>query len=300
MTLDFIELRFLCSAWLLLAACPADDGSGGDTQSDTTDGSTAASATSPTSSTTTTSTTDATTSTTVPDTSGTTTAGEDESSTGAPLPGTCVGIDVVGTLGEVLALDDATIDTTCIATPAGCGGDIVGEWTVQSTCGWEATPNLFDDDCPGAQMTVTSGMITGTRRFNADMTFEFNVETTLELEVNLDAMTCFGADCAGYEAAAEMQPGVVAACQDTDGTCECLMTLTSPTAATGTWATAADTVVLTTAEGEGALEYCVDADRLDLWTPLTEPTPYDEPCADETDCVDALGNLSEFYVCVIE
>lgn len=232
-------------------------------------------------------------------TSGESSGSSESSTTGPMLPGTCAGFDTIGALGEVLALDGATIETTCEATPAGCGGDIVGTWTIESSCGWEDTPNLFADMCPTATQTVTSGQITGTRTFNADMTFAFDLETMLELELNIDAMTCYGVDCATFEMALEMQ-GFVAACTDAgDDTCDCMATVTVPSMTTGTWVTADNTVVVTNDDGEGAFEYCVNAERLDLWTPLVQPTFYEEMCEDEMDCADALGNLSEFYACII-
>ncbi len=215
------------------------------------------------------------------------------------LPGVCLGLDIVGTIGEVSSLEGAPIETTCDTEVAACGGDIVGVWTVESSCGWEATPNFFDM-CPGSTMTVTAGSLTGTRTFNADMTFTFDTETSLEMDLALDSMTCYGVDCATFQAALANE-GLSGTCTDAGGgMCECALSVTTPNTTQGTWVTANNALVVTTEDGEAFIEYCVTAERLDMWTAVAEQTLYEEGCADDMDCLDALGNLSEIYVCLLE
>jgi hypothetical protein len=112
-------------------------------------------------------------------------------------------------------------------------------------------------------------------------------------------MGCFGVDCATFAAAVAAE-GLAGDCMDAGGgACDCAFMATTPSMTTGTWVTADSSLVLTTMDGEGLIEYCVTDDRLEMWTGIAEPTTYDEPCADDMDCADALGNLSEFYVCVL-
>jgi hypothetical protein len=293
----------LCVGVIVLAGCPSDDASGDGTDTDTesSTGATSPSTSSPsmsTSSTTSSSSSASTTDDTTGDATTSDTSTGEDSTTGEMLPGTCLGFDFIGTLGEVSSLDGMKIDSTCSTEVAACGGDVVGTWTIQSSCGWEDQPNFFSD-CAGSTMTVTAGSITGTRTFNEDMTFALDLVTNLEFDANLDTMTCYMADCATFEAAAIAQ-GIEADCMDAgDGTCDCAMTVVGTNMSTGTWATAGNAITLTTKDAESTLEYCVADGRLDLWTPIAQPTVYEEPCGDDQDCLDALGNLSELYVCVI-
>src|SRR5688500_2873694 len=245
----------LCVAVIVLAGCPSDDASGDGTDTDTegSTGATSPSTSSPSTSSPSTTSSSSSIASTTDDTTGDTTTGDpttgEDSTTGEMLPGTCLGFDFIGTLGEVSSLDVMKIDPTCSTEVAACGGDVVGTWTIQSSCGWEDQPNFFSD-CPGSTMTVNAGSITGTRTFNEDMTFAFDTVTNLEFDATLDAMTCYMADCATFEAAVIAQ-GMEADCMDAgDGMCDCAMTAIGMNMSTGTWATAGNAITLTTKEGE--------------------------------------------------
>ena len=125
-------------AVIVLAGCPSDDASGDGTDTDTesSTGATSPSTSSPSTSSPSTSSSSSSASTTDDTTGDETTTGDtstgEESTTGEMLPGTCLGLDIVGTLGDVSSLDGMDIDPTCSTEPAACGGDVVGTWTIES------------------------------------------------------------------------------------------------------------------------------------------------------------------------
>src|SRR6266404_7238822 len=55
---------------------------------------------------------------------------------------------------------------TCGNTP-GCGGDIVGTWTVTSSC-LSVTASMFSSSCPTATIDNVKLNITGTATYNAN------------------------------------------------------------------------------------------------------------------------------------
>ena len=291
-----------------VAGCPADDTSGSGTDTDDGESSSSGMPTTmpPPTTTPTTTPTTASSSTTSDETTGTTDPTTttdptgDTETTGGPA-GICLGIDIVGYLDEVLAPQGAPlVDPACDATPAACGGDVVGTWDVETSCGWDAFPNSFDDACPGATMVVNSGSRTGTRTFEDDNSYSSDLTTTLDFDVNIDAMTCFGIDCAAFEGLLNMEATLTATCgDDGGGACDCAITLMSSGTSTGTWATADNELTITIDGEDQVIEYCSAKGRLDLWQPLADTVIYEEACEEDIDCFEALGDMSDAYVCVM-
>ena len=288
-----------------LGGCPSSGGGSGDTDTDTdTDGATGttmpATTMPPPNSSSTAPTTGAESTTGDESTTGeTTTTG---GTTGDPPPtGVCLGIDEVGAVAEVSGLDGANVDPACDPEPVGCEGSIEGEWTVVASCGFEDfLHNFFDDECPGAEMTVENATVTGTRTFNGDATFDWDVTTDLSINLLIDAMTCFGVDCAGLQDGINGEEnGLTGTCVDAgDGTCDCDLASSTTDQFSGTYAVDGTEVTMSTDEDEETLEFCVEGDRLELWTPIYDAVVYDEECDSDQDCAAALGDMSEFYVCV--
>ena len=67
----------------------------------------------------------------------------------------------------------------------------------------------------------------------------------------------------------------------------------------GTWEVMGNDLILTTAEGAAGSAFCIGGDRLDLWQPLITSTLTDVLCMDDQDCIDALGDMYEFYACTL-
>ena len=310
---------------LLLAGCPSDDASGdtdGETDTDSgTESTTAPSSTStstsgPTGSTTSTSTTDGTTTTATSTSSttdsmtssttdpGSTETGEEESSSGGMGAGLCIGIDLAGYTSSVHIPENGPMPPiSCDPAPDACGGDLVGTWEVEALCGYENLPDLFDGQCEGATQEVTDSAMVGTRTFNDDNTFDYDLLQTLDIEIGFDAMGCFGVDCETVGGILDMEEDVTAVCADEGGTCNCLLETEDTIQVSGTYAIDEmnNTVSLTIGgENQGPQPYCVEQNVFELWAPLFAATAYEQDCDDAEDCMDALGNVSEFYVCDID
>lgn len=285
----------------LLTGCPAEETpgdteatEGSTTSGSTTDGGpnpdpdTTAAAESSTSSTT--AVADETTTTGDPDTTGT---------TGEPLDGVCEGFELVGNVATVLSRDGMPIDTTCDPTPMPCGGDPLGTWMIEATCGFEAFPNPFAEACPGSTFVIEVLGQSGTLTFEADGSFVQDFDIQAQVVTTLDSMACFGVDCATFEQLAQGDsPGTT--CQEMGATCECTIPDDgAPEQAMGTWEVMGNDLILTTAEGASGSAFCIGGDRLDLWQPLIGSTLTEVACMDDQDCIDALGDMYEFYACTL-
>jgi hypothetical protein len=220
---------------------------------------------------------------------------------GEVLPGFCVGVTPVGWLDVAHARDEDPIDPVCSPTPEGCGGDIVGTWTVAAHCGIDTLPNFFERDCPGSTMTFLGSEMQGTRTFGDDLTFSLATTLTFDVQVDLDTMDCFGVECEAFgELLDAQQSDLSATCSPTETACACILTISDEDAQEGTYAIEDDGLVLTI-DGTSAdpVPFCVDGDRLDVWHELSESRAYPEtPCADPSDCEDAHGDAHEQWICV--
>jgi hypothetical protein len=285
---------------LVLIACPGDDAptdteatagssTGASTTDDGPDPDSTTAAVSSSSSSSTTEPLDDTGTTTTTDTTG-----------DPPSDGLCEGYEQVGYIATVLSRDGMPIDTSCDPTPAPCGGDPVGIWAVESTCGFEAFPNPLEDVCPGSTFVVEILSQMGTMTFVDDGSFVQDFEIQAQVVATLDSMACFGVDCATFEQLSQMDnPGTT--CVAMGPNCECTIPDDGmPEQAMGTWQVMGNDIVLTTVEGSQALPFCIGGDRLDLWQALLIPTVTDVLCMDEQDCIDALGDMYDFYVCSLD
>jgi hypothetical protein len=300
-------------AWIavVLAGCGAQVEEGNDASSSSSSGdastsvTTSATTVSTTASMTTTgmATTSATTSTTSDESTDTTaatidpdTSTGDESSSGGEQ-GTCVAFAQYGSLGDVFAREGtAPSGPPCDPAPAPCGGDIVGTWDAVELCGAEAIQNPFESDCPGSEFNLVSQTQEGTITFADDGTFAQAFSTTSMYTVTLDAMGCFGLDCAQLERALSMSAD--ASCSGPDDACDCMVTGMDMMPIEGTYEIVDQTFVLSIDGISGAAyPYCVEGDRLDMWPALLEPTITDTMCSDVTDCEAAFGDEYDLYIC---
>lgn len=224
---------------------------------------------------------------------------ETTDTTGGPFDGVCEGFEQVGNVATVLSRDGMPIDTTCDPTPAPCGGDPVGTWAIEATCGFEAFPNPLAEACPGSTFMIEVLGQSGTLTFEADGSFVQDFDIQAQVVITLDSMACFGIDCATFEQVAQGDnPGTT--CQAMGPSCECTLPDDGmPEQAMGTWEVMGDDLILTTAEGAGGSAFCIGGDRLDLWQPIIGSTLTEVLCMDDQDCVDALGDAYEFYSCTL-
>lgn len=284
---------------MLLTGCPGDDSSAGtETEGASSSGTTSDPSTTSGPSSATGSTGEA--STGPAETEGldsTSTGGEESSSGDPPSDGVCIGIDQVGFVGSVYSLDGAPIDTTCAPDPAPCGGDLVGTWNIESNCGFEDFPNPLEGKCAGSVFTLEVVGQSGSITFAGDGTYTEDVDVQVQAVIELDPMMCFGVDCATFEGILQADdPG--ASCTSMMGTCTCTFPPEPAGGPTmGTYVVMGDSVVLDDGTDVTELQYCVMGDRLDAWEELYNFTDTGVLCGDEQDCMDALGDAHQFYVC---
>ncbi len=217
-----------------------------------------------------------------------------------PADGVCEGFTQVGDVATVLSRDGMPIDPSCDPTPMPCGGDVVGSWTLESTCGLEAFPNPLEQACPGSTFAIEVLGAAGTLTFVDDGSFVQDFDIQAQVVVTLDPMTCFGVDCATFEQLSQGDnPGTT--CMAMGPTCECTIPDDGMVEqAMGTYEVMGSDIVLTTADGAEGMAFCIAGDRLDLWQPLLVPTITEVMCTDEQDCLDALGDMYDLYACTIE
>ena len=284
---------------LLMSGCPGDDSSPMDTEGSESSGSSGDPTTgNPTA--TTMNTSDPGTSsggTSTGSVDDTTTGPGEESSTGEPQPtNVCVGLDQVGDVGSVFSRDGMPIDTTCEPMPMPCGGDVVGTWALESSCGYDTIPNPFSD-CPGSTFMVEPQAHTGTITFENDGTFVQDIDYQNQVVFSLDTMACAMVDCATFEGFLQMGDPT-ASCVDDMGMCTCTIPPPPSMMVMGNYSVMDNVISLEVGADVQDVGYCINGDRLDTWNPVFDDTPTATLCSEDQDCYDELGDTHQFYVCV--
>ena len=160
---------------------------------------------------------------------------------------------------------------TC-GNAAACGGDIVGAWTIQSSCVSEAA-SMFDDSCPTAALTASNLKATGSVAYKADLTYAATTSLSGSVTVHLPA-SCLSAGAAGtltcdqlnQTFAANPVAGISFHCTGTSD-CSCVETLTNVSSnTTGTYTTTAAGVVTETSSSGSTDEsdFCVKGNTLTI------------------------------------
>jgi hypothetical protein len=212
--------------------------------------------------------------------------------------GTCLGFDVDGHAEESHLLDGGTGEPSCDPVPQACGGDPVGVWTIDASCGYGEPPGGFFGDCAGAVETSELN-VTGTRTFSEDSTVTTEIVFEGTVNVQLDAQSCFDVDCDGFQA---LLLGDFMAHQATceasnEGTCDCTVVYRDEFSDSGTWEVSGDVVTVSLPGYTAAYPFCREGDRLDLWVPLYATTNTEQACDTDEDCAEALGQEHEDYLC---
>lgn len=292
---------------LALPACTTDAAQDTDSGTDTDAGSTSGSTTvdGPTSASTSSSSSGGTENESSSDSSGaadsSSTGGADESSTGGPGENICYGFSFLGFAGQVYTDGTATGDPVCTTKPAACDGEVVGTWTAEAACGYEVFPDFAEEICAGATQQITGANLSGTRTFNEDGTYVFDVTTQLEADLQVDSVACSTLECEPFGMALSKEPGLEMTCAPANGGgCDCTYTLDLPNSQAGTWDLFGGGLLLTSEDGEalGVFDYCVDAGRFSMWTPLYEQTPFpDTSCAENEECEGQVDGVFDAVGC---
>lgn len=212
--------------------------------------------------------------------------------------GLCLGGAFEGVNARVFsATDGRPFEGTCEATPAPCDGDPIGTWAVEAWCGDPAV-NPFAADCPSSTFTVEVVDVSGTRTLDADNSYSEDITTVTESTLVIDSQDCLALTCGQLEAQlVEDFPGID--CATSAGECTCELSATRTSTAQGTWELAGGVLGLTAEDGGvETFSICVTDGAMQTWEEVYSAVPTDTPCDAWMDCVDALGDAYESYVCV--
>jgi hypothetical protein len=169
----------------------------------------------------------------------------------------------VGLLIAFAATGCGSSGATCSNTAA-CGGDIVGTWTITSSC-VSASASMVQSACATATASSSNATINGNVTYNADGSYTSTATLNGSVRVDLP-QSCLTTDgvtitCAQVNQAFQSNPtpGVSLSCTGTSG-CTCSETITNEMSSeTGTYTTTAAGLLTETPTGGTAsqTDYCV-------------------------------------------
>jgi hypothetical protein len=158
--------------------------------------------------------------------------------------------------------------STCPAITA-CGGDLVGDWTVQQLCLTTTTMDAVAQSCPGATFSLSPITATGTISFRADSTMSASAVVSLQEFVRFPASCYTEAECTAYGAAASAATTITdSPCKyDVATGCSCTLTSTQPTMSSGSYQVQGNNVTITSsASSKPELDsFCVSGNTLSIF-----------------------------------
>jgi hypothetical protein len=167
---------------------------------------------------------------------------------------------------------DSDNNGAACSNAAGCGGDVVGTWTIQSTC---VTPSMPSMGCEGTTADTSGFKTTGSITFNADKTFTSNITFSGSVTTTLPASCLMrnGVTATCAQVQETLQPSVTsgdytsATCTATgNGGCACTLGLVPQTDTnSGSYSTSGS--VLTEIDPDGSTDdnaYCVKGNTMTL------------------------------------
>jgi hypothetical protein len=148
-----------------------------------------------------------------------------------------------------------------------CGGDLVGTWTLTSTC--TSRPVVPGQLCAAATVTHSSFAVSGTATFGADHSFGISATESGTIEVSVPA-ACLTSAGDATTSCVQLTPavptGVGARCVESGDGCLCTFVIPrQDVAESGTYAANGSRLTASPASGllDGA-SYCVSGERLHL------------------------------------
>ena len=102
------------------------------------------------------------------------------------------GVSVVALLsgcgGSSKGGDDSDSDSSSCEDVAACAGDVVGDWTISSSClDVDAAQMMGTSSCPGATGRASDWTVTGSTTFTADLTYSSTTTVNGNVIVTLPA-----------------------------------------------------------------------------------------------------------------
>lgn len=147
-----------------------------------------------------------------------------------------------------------------------CGGDVVGTWTVTSSC---FSVSGAPPTCPRQVSKVLNFVVSGGVTYKAEKTYAGTRAASVELETTLpNSCLMIGGiqlTCAQWQAAINAQPDTTSAtCTPSSSGCTCTGTVVQDASSdSGTWATAGNVLTETATGGQpDQSDYCVQGKTL--------------------------------------
>ncbi len=170
-------------------------------------------------------------------------------------------------------IDAATSGGSCELQP--CGGDILGKWTIASSC----MSSTSFPGCDDGKIDVSDAVMRGTMEFLADGTYITTVGAVGSMTMKMPASCLMGATCEGLEASLGAQTGddfAAISCQGTE-VCNCKMEGQSQRKV-GTYTLYGNVVVASAPDSKGGehtdmFDFCVEHGKLRLATAAGTPSP---------------------------
>jgi hypothetical protein len=157
-----------------------------------------------------------------------------------------------------------------------CGGDVVGNWTVSGACLDSATLNMeLGMSCPGAAISISRVNVSGSARFNVDLTYTVTTAASFTAQETIPAsclssggltLTCAQLDQQlQQDIAADPSTFQSAHCSGSSS-CTCTFTVAGEAQTeTGTYTTSGTTFTTTASDGSiSSNGYCVQGNELHI------------------------------------
>jgi hypothetical protein len=165
---------------------------------------------------------------------------------------------------------------------SGCGGNVVGNWKVTSSCTSVDLGSMMNSTCPNETVSTSGLKVSGSVTFGADLTYtsNFTLNGSISLTIPSSCLTQNGITltCDQLSQAFAAQPMMMGtsagSCSKASGGCSCKATVSDQTTTeTGTYTTTASGA-LTLMPSTGTTEtdtYCVKGSTLTL-SPSSDTT----------------------------
>jgi hypothetical protein len=212
-------------------------------------------------------------------------ATDTDAETGGTM-GSCIVYPKADAKADVFLGSGATPGNSCELDVAACGGDPVGNWALETACGFNypLPTNPFEMPCPGASHTPMMPTRVGSLTVSDDGAWELETRVVYDYEYGAD-ISCLGAfDCGDDAEALLTQDGGTASCSGQVTACTCIVT-DSPietTVLTGTLGSGGTTL---DPAGSGLpIPFCVEDSVMTLWTLTGSGSSFGDTCSSDADC----------------
>lgn len=216
---------------------------------------------------------------------GTESAGSDDS---AALEGSCSIYSTDDAIADVFLGSGAVPGNTCELAIAACGGDVVGNWGLETSCGidYPTPPNPWEGPCPGGNWEPTSAPYrVGSLAVEDDGTWSLSVSVVYDYDFSADISCVPGVWGCDAEAEAVLtEDGGTASCSGQATACSCTVTGVPISTTQLSGELGPGGMNLEPDNGVAPLPYCVEDGVLRLWSLSGSPSSSNDPCTSDADC----------------